>query len=319
MSTAHGVEPSQYEPGVPLADQPRVHHVDLELNTLGTRMSYALTRRVALELEASVRSVKTDAAFEDVNGVLREDLRSIHHRDETIDGFGDVVVSSRWRLSRFSDHGLPTDDASRTPLVEGADSSTDVPSAETPTEIPTENPAPGARRWLADLVVGISIPTGGTEEDPFTRGEQGLEHQHVFFGSGTWDPSLRLELYRSGVRANLYSWLGGSGALGANSKGYRAGFSGSAGAGVSTTFGLTKMSFQAQLEVQHAEPSTWGSDDARNSGRTDLIAGLGAAYELRDGLVLRAQIQIPENIEAQGGVLEPRAVALVGLSYSKFR
>ncbi len=286
IDTQHDVAPSQYEPGIPLEDQPRVHYVDLQLNTLISRLSYSVTRRLALELEVPLRSVQTDAAFEDVNGVLREDFTSIHHRDETVDGVGDVVLASRWRLSQGASRSSDSEDAS-------------------------------PRRWLADLVTGISIPTGGTEEDPFLRGSLGLEHQHVFFGSGTWDPTVRLELYRRGDRANVYTWIGGSSALSTNSKGYRRGFSGSAGAGSSTRFGLARWSFQAQLELQHSEPSTWRSQAALNSGRTDLVAGLGAAYELQQGLTLRGQLQLPENVSSRTGVLEPSTVALFGVSYSR--
>ncbi len=260
--------------------------MDLQLNTLVTRVSYALTRRIALELEAPVRSVKTRAAFEDARGTLRDDFSSIHHRNQTIDGIGDLTLATRWRVSPVSAAAEPT-------------------SGSTP------------RRWLADLVIGVSVPTGKTEEDPFALGAQGLEHEHVFFGSGTVDPSLRLELHRSGQRADIYSWAGGSAALKSNSKGYRRGLSGSAGIGASTTFGMLRTSFQVQLELQYAEPSRWRSQAARNSGGTDVVAALGIAHRLLGGLVLRGQLRIPKNIAAKSGVLEPKTVALLGLSYSR--
>lgn len=40
------------------------------------------------------------------------------------------------------------------------------------------------------LAAGSSIPLGRTEHDPFTLGAEGLAHEHVQFGTGTFDPML---------------------------------------------------------------------------------------------------------------------------------
>ena len=36
--------------------------------------------------------------------------------------------------------------------------------------------------------IGTTIPFGRTEENPWTLGDQGLEHQHIQFGTGTFNP-----------------------------------------------------------------------------------------------------------------------------------
>jgi hypothetical protein len=52
--------------------------------------------------------------------------------------------------------------------------------------------------FLADdrleLAYGVSLPTGATEHDPYRRDADGdlLPHEHVQFGSGTFDPLLQL-------------------------------------------------------------------------------------------------------------------------------
>src|SRR5258706_4887615 len=39
---------------------------------------------------------------------------------------------------------------------------------------------------------GWSIPTGKTEPNPYVLGDLGLKHEHIQFGSGTFDPLLRV-------------------------------------------------------------------------------------------------------------------------------
>lgn len=41
--------------------------------------------------------------------------------------------------------------------------------------------------------VGLSIPVGQTERDPFLAGDEGREHLHIQFGSGTFDPLIELQ------------------------------------------------------------------------------------------------------------------------------
>ena len=42
------------------------------------------------------------------------------------------------------------------------------------------------------LSLGTTLPTGKTEEDPFKLGDAGLEHLHIQFGAGTFDPIIEL-------------------------------------------------------------------------------------------------------------------------------
>lgn len=41
--------------------------------------------------------------------------------------------------------------------------------------------------------IGLSLPAGRTEEDPYALGALGLPHQHIQFGTGTVDPVVRLD------------------------------------------------------------------------------------------------------------------------------
>ena len=45
-------------------------------------------------------------------------------------------------------------------------------------------------RYEVAFRLGITLPLGKTEENPFTRGELGLPYQHLQFGTGTVNPVL---------------------------------------------------------------------------------------------------------------------------------
>lgn len=56
----------------------------------------------------------------------------------------------------------------------------------------------GRRRWSGlwregdalSVAAGTTIPTGRTVENPYRLGEQGVQHLHIQFGTGTYDPLL---------------------------------------------------------------------------------------------------------------------------------
>ena len=48
------------------------------------------------------------------------------------------------------------------------------------------------RTWTTAARAGVTVPLGRTEPNPFALGREGLPHQHVQFGTGTWDPMLGL-------------------------------------------------------------------------------------------------------------------------------
>jgi hypothetical protein len=49
-----------------------------------------------------------------------------------------------------------------------------------------------AGRWTIAARGGVTVPLGRTEPNPFTLGDLGLPHEHIQFGTGTWDPVVGL-------------------------------------------------------------------------------------------------------------------------------
>lgn len=277
IEAAHGVEPEQFEPGLPDEEQAHAHLLDLELAAWTLDLRLGLTERLGVELEVPYREVRVEAAFEGEDGQILEGFESIHHRNETISGVGDVRLLARYRWRR---------------------------------------PAEGRQGWVIDFAGGLSLPTGNTEPDPFELGEQGHEHQHIFFGSGTADPILAVGAFRQKGTLQMAGWLRVQASLYDNSHGYRAGERLSAGFGFNPSFGLTKWSFLVQAELYHEEPAQWANHDARNSGRTDALANLGVFWLPNAGWDLHAIVKIPENLAAQGGQLELSPMLMLGATYS---
>lgn len=122
--------------------------------------------------------------------------------------------------------------------------------------------------------VGTTIPLGRTEVDPFALGAQGLRHQHIQMGNGTFDPLLALDVSRRFGIAELSAYGQAQLTLYQNGKGFRAGnrFFGGAQAG-SVLPGMITAGLG--LDVLHERPERWQGKVQQdgNLGRTELLAG----------------------------------------------
>lgn len=264
------MEPSQYEPGLPDALQPREHLLDFTLQSATLRFVLGVPARWNLELELPFRETQIAARFLDAEGAELPDFESIHHRTETISGLGDVVLWGR-------------------------------------------RPLPALGDWALDLRFGVSAPTGNTEDDPFALGEQGLEHQHVFFGNGTWDAHTALAARRKLGSWSIVSWLRTRVPTGRSSEGFRAGASGTLGSQLVRPLG-GDWSLLFNLQADHQESASWNDRDARNSGRTDLVLGAGLGRNVADTWSVQVLALVPENLSARGGQIDPQPVLTIGIA-----
>ncbi len=89
-----------------------------------------------------------------------------------------------------------------------------------------------AGRWWLTLMPGFSVPTGRTEPDPFALGDAGERHQHIQFGSGTLDPTLKFDATRGLPRSQISFYAMGRTALYENRHGFQAGPRGTLGASI---------------------------------------------------------------------------------------
>lgn len=276
INASHPVDSEQREPGVADENQPGEHIVDIGMLEWDLDAQLGVHRRFAIEILLPIRTTIINASFKDQAGDEIPGFQSIHHRDETISGVGDLVLGGRIGLVL-------------------------------PENVP---------RWTLALRTGLSFPTGSIERDPFERGQAGDAHQHMFFGSGTFDPVLGLDTNVAFDKWALVGWGVGRVPLYANKFGYRGSTVVVGGLGAASGFGLERWSFLAQPEVYFETAAKWSGSAARNSGRTSLIATAGVFAMPGKGWQIHLLAKIPYFTWAKGGQLRWPFVALLGFTYS---
>jgi hypothetical protein len=133
--------------------------------------------------------------------------------------------------------------------------------------------------FLVSGRLGVTLPLGSTEPDPFERGERGLEHQHIQFGTGTFNPVVGIEVARSLERWTFSGYGQLVLMLYENGHGYRAGHRVAGGLGVDYAI-VTPLQIGASVDLVHEAPERWDGriQQDGNLGRTDLLVGLAARY-----------------------------------------
>ena len=276
IHASHGVPDDQREPGLSDADQPARHVLDIGLLQWDLDAQIGVHRRFAFELLFPIRTTIIDATFEDAEGAELPHVESIHHRDETIAGMGDLTLGGRIALVL-------------------------------PENVP---------RWTLALRTGLAFPTGWVEPDPYALGEQGRDHQHMFFGSGTFDPVVGLDSNLMFDRWGLVGWTLAKVRPYENHHGYRGSTIVVGGVGAVSGFGLERWSFLVQPEVYFETPARWSGAPDRNSGRTSLIASTGVFAMPADGWQIHLIAKFPYHTRARGGSLHWPFVAMLGFTWT---
>jgi len=271
----HAVTKDQYEPGIPDAQQPQHHNLDVVVTSWTLSTSYGLHKRLALEFDLPFRANFVGASFDDGQGEEIAGFSSIHHRDETIAGIGDIFLGARIAAIR-------------------------------PTDVP---------RLSIDITAGTSIPTGHIEPDPFLLGEQGKEHQHMFFGRGTFIPRFGLKIDYSFDQFSLSGWVQSKTSFVENSEGYHPSSTATGGFSVASSFGLQQWRFMLQQMLFHESKATWSGRRAENSGRTDLIAALGVIYQPHPKWSINVSARVPWKSYTYGAQMRIPVILGLGARY----
>lgn len=137
------------------------------------------------------------------------------------------------------------------------------------------------------LRAGATFPLGRTEENPFALGDQGLSHQHIQMGTGTFDPVGSIDVERRWRQHYLRGYVLALASLYENNHGFRAPVRAQTGA----FFGAlpTKnTSAEAGLELMHEAPERWDGEVEQDGslGRTELMLGTGISQALGDTTLL---------------------------------
>lgn len=166
--------------------------------------------------------------------------------------------------------------------------------------------------------LGVSVPLGKTEPNPFTLGDEGKKHEHIQFGTGTFDPFVDLDLQRK--LGPVVGTLRGSALLPfeENEHGYQAGprFNGSAEVTLPEWHSVVP---SLRVDIAHEEPEKWDGRILRegNLGRTDALVGASVGFPIRGGFHLNVNAAFPVWTRIGGGhQVEYPGVVGIGVSRS---
>jgi hypothetical protein len=159
---------------------------------------------------------------------------------------------------------------------------------------------------------GVTVPLGRTEENPFALGRRGLPHQHIQFGTGTWDPLLGAGVGRRFgevvLSANLLARL----PVSENEHGYRAGRRVQASlSGDRRITGAWRL--LGGLDYGRETAETWDGviEEEGNLGRSDLLLSAGVARAI-GGRALVLSVKVPLRTRSNGVQVDYPAILVLG-------
>lgn len=168
--------------------------------------------------------------------------------------------------------------------------------------------------WSLAARAGVSIPLGRTEENPFARGRLGVPHQHLQFGTGTFDP-----LVGAAAGRRLGEWNASVSAHGRlvvhdNRHGYRAGHRFHVSASGDRSVGRSwRGTFGIDLAREEAEEWSGRREEEGNLGRTDLLLSLAVARPVGLG-ALSFTAKVPLLTRAASAQLDYPIILALGWS-----
>ena len=134
---------------------------------------------------------------------------------------------------------------------------------------------------------GVTVPTGHTIEDPYALGDRGIQHLHIQFGTGTFDPLFEASYTRPAFGATFATRL----PLYENKHGFQAPPDGTLSA-----YASRRVSERWQLRLEGALYGQgyghWNGERDENSGMFGTSIAAGATVKLRD-VFLSADVRYP--------------------------
>lgn len=275
LRTSHDVPPDQYEPGVPADQQARSHSTLAAFADASLELGVVVKRNWAAELSLPLRYVLQTTTFGDGKGGAIANFQSIHHDDGSTVGLGDAGVGVRLRA-------LDPGDAGGLQL---------------------------------DARPGLTLPTGGIEPDAEALGAAGQAHNHIFFGSGTFDPTLQLDAAWAFDGWRVVGFASARTSLYANRYGYRQGSRLAGGVGVQFRLLDDAWHMVVRPEFYAETESGWGDHHAEGSGRTDLIATGGVGWHPAPRWALNLLVKVPLMTRTDHDALDVPVLGALAVQY----
>jgi hypothetical protein len=141
------------------------------------------------------------------------------------------------------------------------------------------------------IAAGVTIPLGSTEPDPYVLGDQGLEHLHIQFGTGTFNPVFELN-YLVPVTGVLRvgGFARGRASFYENSHGFRA--PSEAGTGVTAFFqARDNLSLYGTGSFDYQGFGAWSGNRDENTGVASTAVRMGGSLRVSDRTSVGADIR----------------------------
>lgn len=155
--------------------------------------------------------------------------------------------------------------------------------------------------------LGTTIPIGKTEENPWELGDAGIEHLHIQFGTGTFNPIANLQ-YNLPLYRGLIITASARGMLPfyENSKTYRG--SGELGWTTGFTYRLFDwFSFSGNYLGFYQSAAAWAGERDINTGLRYSMAAFGMSLATLEGISVSANVMFPltqENLYDESDAIE---------------
>ncbi len=165
---------------------------------------------------------------------------------------------------------------------------------------------------------GLTVPLGRTEEDPFTLGDMGVQHQHIQMGTGTVNPVFALEASRGFGPWRLGGFAFTQQIVYENAKGYQGGDRYAVGLSLRRALGQ-RWSVRGGPELQAETAERWNGirhTEEGNQGRIDVMLAGAVTWTAVPRLTVDLAVKIPMYTHVVGGQLDWPAIVEVGAAWS---
>lgn len=165
---------------------------------------------------------------------------------------------------------------------------------------------------------GLTLPLGRTEEDPFTLGDMGVQHQHIQMGTGTVNPVFALEVSRGFGPWRLGGFAFTQQIVYENDKGYQGGDRYAVGISLRRALGQ-RWSVRGGPELQAETAERWNGvrhTEEGNQGRIDAMLAGAVTWTAVPRLTVDLAVKIPLYTHVVGGQLDWPAIVELGAAWS---
>jgi len=170
---------------------------------------------------------------------------------------------------------------------------------------------------LVTLRAGLTLPIGRTEENPFALGDMGIRHQHIQFGTGTFDPVAAADMSKGFGKLQLAAYAQGQISLYQNRYGFRAPVRGYTGVQLGTRL-VGKLNAAIGPDLLYEGPERWDGVIRQdgNLGRTEVLIGTAVSQNFGENMItLLVRVPVYRHIvqgsEVLGRLSSPVIASLI--------